>query len=845
MKINIAKQTGILSLPQDVATLENITEDGRFHYVVKYQVDIRKALGAKSPIVKIQASLVSPNVRNVQSFMRLNSQEIIQNLLGREGEQVEINRAFPNNCIGTVISDITCKIPNSSTGEFKSGDPRALFKQKGFSLVKASDLTSKNISQPTFQTPLFQPQRDAISQNLAAAEHAYNLILQYGIDPAIAGQRTTLVADTERVHAGILQHPMGIAKEALAPNPAGSLRSSFGLLTSILGDPKSKPSNQVGLADSDYTHVQTIQESNSVTIEEDLFLNVGDLRDEFHLTFQLQDTNGIESERVTVPVAHSRNLAIFTLPHQPPFMTGRQVDGSNRLELKQIDPNGAGIFLFRKVLDLHSVTTESNYVQVAKIPLRVQDGTKWYVDSNPGMRPVLYRAIAYNRAELKSGEFSSLVIKPSQKVHMVQANSRQRKLFISLNAKIIGKTVQLEMADMPTGVSSMQVYRRDLSRQQKASDSVMIGNLILMPNLSDGSGRFYVTDTSPIDQRIYEYSVLLGFRDGAEFWATTPTTIHYNPASNNILATTATPIKAVNVGSELDVQFTLSTVIVDGKVDQIKKAMAQQGILGLFQDDLVQNRDLLQNLVAYQVKRTNITTSEVEDLGVFIGTVFSDQQVGGAKGAKKIKPGHAYEYTITTHFRSAPSLLATFSTTVVNKINPAHSYSYLPSKWHHPITLSQGSLVSLQSMQRNHAGSDFTIGLVGDIIHIRISLASISPSIHKAEAFPLGRGKVMVQWEIKGEAKQFDHFLVTKEEMGMRTIVGKVHALTDSTNIQFVDVAMGHGSSSANPRKNQPIKPTNGSIYEIAATYQITPVLFDYSHGTSIQTPQVITKKIR
>jgi hypothetical protein len=583
------------------------------------------------------------------------------------------------------------------------------------------------------------------------------------------------------------------------------------------------------------------ESTNIKTITEDLVLNISDLGDQFYLLFSLQDGSGVELERISVLVHHSRNVAIFTLPTIPPFLSVVVGKGFNRLEIKQLDPNGAGVYVYRRVIDTHTALTEADYVQLVKLPLRVQDGTKWYIDENPGMRPVIYRIIAYNRSELKSHDFTSAVVKSTQKLLGVQALAQQKRLFVSINLKILAKTIQIEINDIPTGILAMRVYRRDLSRHETLEESIQIGNTVYMPAFPEKNSKYYVTDTNPVNGRVYEYSVLFVFKDGTELWSTTHSSIEFNPILNNIISTTSSPIQAINAGNDLDIEFTLNSVIAEGQYDQIKKAMEQQGILGFYQDDITQNREKLQNLIAYQIKRNNLTTGEHSDMGVFIGTKFSDRAVGKNLGITPPKEGCVYEYTITTHFRSPQSLISTFTTSITNSTNPSKNYSFKPSKWQHPVTLNLGSIVSTSSLKRNHANSDFTFGTVGDILHLRIDLTTSTPSIHDATVKTLGRGKVLVQWSMKGSNKKIDHFIVTKEEMGMKTVVGKAHALADS-NLQFLDSHYVSGKINANPSKN--INQSTSGL-ETSVIYHITPVFFDYTHGATIKSPQTITRKMR
>jgi hypothetical protein len=848
MRINIDRQTGILSLPSDPVVLEDITTSGQYRYLVKYNVDVARAIRSKAFVVKIHVSNNPLDNRDVPGFTRLNSNQVIQNLLNRQAERVEVNRSFAQNYIKTIISDITAVVPNNKTKELTASSLKKevsvepfLFQNSRFQLVRASELTQKNISQPVLQTPLFQPIPTDVAPALPPQELGFNLVMQYGRDPSSVSNRTNLYVDTERVQAGILQRPSGIAREALQGASIGSIQPSFGLLNTILGERRNKPSDQSGLADNDFTHILVTEPTNTKTIAEDLVLNISDLGDQFYLIYSLQDSSGVEVERTSILVHHSRNVAIFTMPITPPFLSVVAGKGFNRLEIKQLDPNGAGVYVYRRIIDTHTAITEADYVQIVKLPLRVQDGAKWYIDESPGMRPVIYRVIAYNRSELKSHDFTSTVIKPIQKLLGVQATSQQKRLFVSINLKILARTVQVELNDIPTGVLALRVYRRDLSRHETLEESTQIGNTVYMPALPGKNSKYYVTDTNPVDSRVYEYSVLLIFKDGTELWSTTRSSIQFNPVLNNIISTTSSPIQATNTGDDLDVEFTLGSVVADGQVDQIRKALEQQGILGFFQDDITQNREKLQSLIAYQVKRNNLTTGEHSDMGVFIGTQFSDRTIGKNLGVAPPKEGCVYEYTITTHFRSAQSLISTFTTTITNTTNPSKTYSFKPSKWQHPVTLNLGNIVTTTSLKRNHSSSDFTFGTVGDILHLRIDLSTITPSIHDATVKTLGKGKVLVQWNLKGSNKKIDHFIVTKEEMGMKTVVGKTHALADS-NLQFLDSSCSLEKPCANPTRNIN---HHTSELETSVIYHITPVFFDYTHGASIKTPPTITRKMR
>lgn len=832
MKVTIARQTGILTLPPDAVIFQELTKDGRYHYRVKYNVNALKAIRNKTHFVKISVSTAAPDTKNTASSFATNGEEVAQSLLRQTTNKIEAGRAFVKGLVTTITSDITSRFPNDQTksiANLKQGD--ALFKRTQHKLVKASELTKQNISQPIHQIPLHQPTVNEISLGISPTTLANTLLLKTGIDPAVVGQRTNLFLDTHKAKDGTSQTLGGIAKLATSTALDGHSRAALGILAAVTKS-NSRPSDQLGLTNDELVVVPYTEETNDLVIEEDLFIDSSTIGDQFYILFQLHNGTGLEMETLSTLVQHSRNVAIASLPIIPPFISASPCVGYNRLELKQIDKNGAGVIIYRKVVDLQTVTLDNGFVQVAKIPIRQSDGSRWYEDRFTSLKPVVYRVIAYNRDEFKSSEFSSATCTPLNKFFSVRSRAEHRKSFLSLHAKIVGKSIQLEMNDIPPLVLALKVYRRDLTLAQSVEDAQQIGNLILMPELPTSDMRFYVTDDTLVDRRDYEYLVKLIYKDGIEIWATPPVQIRYNPVTNGILTTTSSPMKVVNIGLEQDIQFTLTTTVTEGKIDQVQKAMARQGILGFFQDDIVNNREYLQSLIAYHIKRVNLTTGDIENMGIFMGSDFSDRTHGARKGIKPVKTGCEYEYEITTYFRNSQTLLATFQLLVEDTTNPDRTYSYAPMKWQNPITLREGNVVSPESLQRNHSTSEFSASTVGAVTHLRLSLAESTPLIQNASANPIGIGKVLVQWELKGSSKEIDHFLITSEELGMITMVGKAHALSDSKSIQFID---SFEEKHVDKR----------GYYEGAVSYTITPVLFDYSMGVAAKTQQLIVKKPR
>jgi hypothetical protein len=815
MRINTTNQNGILTIENDVASLVELTKNGKFKYSIKYKVDVARAIKNMASIVKIHVSTTSPDNRNVVGFNRLSTDQIIENLLVRQSNITEANRSFSENYIKTISSDITAGIPNDKTGELTKENTRGIFKLEKLNLVKNTVLTNANISQPVFQTPKYQPFVNEIVTATTPQEHSFNLLLQFSVDPSVVGTKTHSYTSTEKARKGVFVPLGGVAQQVLRQAPVGAIQPSYGLLNTYLTAPKNKPSDQTGLSDNDYVYVINHEFTNTLEIVEDLELNISDIGDIFYLIFVLQDKNGIEVERISTLVRHDKLFAMFTLPLIPPKINGVGNQGVNKFEIQQLDPNGIGVFIYRKVIETTSISTNNEYTQLAKIPIRVSNGTKWFTDVFPSSKPVVYRIVSYNRFDVKSHDFSSVVIKGSKFPFSTQPYLK-KNLSVSLSCKIIGKAVQVEISSIPPGVSNIKIYRRDLTLHETFDESTLIGNQIYLLAPSTTESKFFVTDTSPVENRVYEYAAVLTFKQGDENWAPQTTIVDFRPILNNLVSTTISPIEVIPIANGIDLQFTISSKLQETKIDQTKKALELQGLLGFFQDDVTQNREEFQKLIAYQINRTNLTTGELVSMGTFIGTKFSDNEVGKALGVPAPQDGHVYEYTINTFFRSATTFLPTYTTSVTYDSNPAKNYSYKPSKWKHPVVLKTGTLITEATQQKNNANSQFASGDIGDISHVRIDLSARMPSIHDATIRAIGLDLVLIQWTVNGPSKKIDHFIVTKEEMGMKTVVGKTHALTDSS-FQFID------------------KKTNS---EQAVSYTITPVFFDYTHGSTIRTPQ-------
>jgi hypothetical protein len=113
-------------------------------------------------------------------------------------------------------------------------------------------------------------------------------------------------------------------------------------------------------------------------------------------------------------------------------------------------------------------------------------------------------------------------------------------------------------------------------------------------------------------------------------------------------------------------------------------------------------------------------------------------------------------------------------------------YTYKPFKFFQPITLERGSLTTAKTLKLNHSQEPFAFGNVGSFVAADVSFDKTVYSITDVKAETIFDDFIVVRWKYDGELTDIDHFLVMKEVQGIRSIVGKSHALSGNRSFQYL-----------------------------------------------------------
>jgi hypothetical protein len=819
MKVSLKKETNIIDVPEaDSVRLVEITRDGHFKYDVSYIVDPQRAIQANSIIVEILAS-TKPFFKQPSNVLsQMNPDIIIKNLLQKTSVSKDKGRSQKANVFFTYKSDISSKIPNdkasklSGLGQAKNIPSLLMKTDKLLKLRSVLELTDANVIMPVLENNLAYsiiPQGVARSTGLSKFL-SHDLITRRGIDPArISGTPTKSIQSAKKVSSGVIASPTTIARQtSLSEQQRISFLGNLAAGANL--------TNHLQLSPQDLINVVVDSPRTTIDIKETLEIPTELIQgEEFYFIFRLVNNVGVELQTINLLVPHARNVSNLNIPTVPPKMLVLQtgIPGKNVVNIKQEDRNATGVAVYRKEIKQGIPNTDASYIFIGNLEVKYGQDFRRLEDRVNNLNAIIYRAIPFNSSGGLSAEFESTVskgIKPKTKKY------EKRRNFVSVVGQSVPGAISLEIRDIPSGVCLVSVLKKNLTNHQSTYE--LVAKPTLMPN-ADSNGPIFIVDNDIKENKIYEYIVKLLYLDGDVEIGANNLTIDYKPVSANIVETSATKPKVVTSQNELDVQFSITSSPILGGLDLVKKALEEQGLIDYFNEEIYDEKDKLQNLLAYNIVRTNITTGEVEDFGTISEKDFSDRKHGKSKGVKDLAGGNEYRYQIITYLRR-PETTLEYSLRNVKIPERNITYNFAPAKWRHPIALNRGTLTTELTRRRNHAGSVFTFGAIGSVAQVNVSLADVLPSVPEAVVQKLGTNSTLLQWRVQGQVTKIDHFIILLEMLGMRTVVGKCHNISDTNFFQFVD------------------KLENGEHGKLK--YYIVPVFYDYSRGTEVSSNEVI-----
>lgn len=831
MLVRLKRKTNIIQTPENFATLERVTNDGYFVYRMRYLIDPIKAVKENAFKVKMELTQV-PKTKPIQPvFENFNPDETIRKLLFRETFIKNTNNSEENNPVFfSFVSDITKSIPkdiNQSLAQTTFIERPIIKKIKQVRPVLVSDLNRENISVPVLEVNLNQPNNEEEYQllesdglgnlgekNTEVSEISNRLLMELGIDPSsFVGEASNSFVSARKVSSGLqMRHGSNFERRQKTKE---LLPKSDILIKTFLSS--KNVTNQTQLSQDSYVNTSVEENEYTVEVQETLFIPIIDIiYDTFTVNFELIDNVGLIVETYDETINHAQNVFYKRFPVKPPEfkvsnLTNRS--GFNLLEIKQIDPNATKVFIYKKEFVKCLTQINKTYELIDEVELTPESDVFRYADRQLSINPIIYRVVAANE-ETVGAEYSTFVL-PGKNVDILSTEKIDKKTnFISLDYEITDNSIVIIVEDGSYGPISYQLMRRQLSIFEKDYKAILEPQLI-----ESTTAETIFSDTNVQKGRIYEYALKLFYPDGSEELSSNTLLIKYAPVTKNIAVAALSPPELIqNENGEQDVRFNIERRIIENDPDLIKKFIEEQGLLGEFQEDVIANKEALQELFSVGVKRLNINSGEYEEFGIIPSLNFSDRQFGSAVNVSPLQEKTKYKYEITLYARNVETLFPQLEKNVLDA--NGREYKFKPSKWRHPITLNEGNIVAKQTLAKNYANSELSFGSVVDVQTVEVETEQSFPTIKTASFRQIRKNANLIEWAVQGDQSKIDHFIIVMNIMGIKTIIGKAHALNDDSLFSYMHILDNEET---------------GQVL-----YEITSVYYDFSRGATVLTNPVV-----
>lgn len=789
----------VISLDRDnFATLISFSK-GRSVYEFIYSVDYVRALQMGGQIVEIVIIPVNqPKPPSIFSLNALSNKPsavlLAQNIQQITQVKKDTKNSNINSQFASVISDFTTSVSNTS--------PLSPTVSKKFNLSLASTINQNSQIEPIMQTTTFP----SASVNNSLNSLAIDSILQDGEDPSNIQQSFTI---------GTSQSIQGIISQAQAPLILKN--SAMKIVQKTLSNAAITNSNQASIT----TVVPVFSQNNTnfATVKKIITFESGKLQDagEFIVKFNLIGLNGLMVESAQRKVDHVQNVRIIQTPIIPPTITSITLPARNLLTITQNDPLATSVDIYRKQIKRTQQIEDQNYVFVSNVPVSKAGGPIPFEDLIGNASTIVYRIIPKGEQGQVGPAYTNKVVKAFN--FGLPRERTARLLYAGIVAQSDPQGIRVEVVGLAPGVSSIKLLARDRTRgenQFRIVPSFIGKNLTVVVN--DTNQSYVFLDSVARSGSVIEYAVMLLFSNGDEEISTTREIFKNVPFSFGIVDTFLTQPRILQSQNGIDVQFKISSRINSSKISVLKSLLEQQGQSDLFSSELENEKNSLNNLIAHQIRRIDLSTGETDFFRTFTGTVFSDEANRTIDSIGPLLPGRIYRYIVSSLLRAPETLFENNIQTITNSAGIV--VNVLPLKFKHPIVKELGNLVSPTSLAHNHSESQFEFGNVGNFVSQDVSIDISRPKAFNAKVFRFNKDTNIVRWNLTGEKTLIDHFLIIVDRFGDEEIVGRVHTIFNSNVIEFID-------------KKTPKEP--GSY-----RYKIIPVQKDYTHAPATITQEII-----
>jgi len=821
MYFRVQQQAQALQVDDNYAHLAAVAADGSLQFEFTYSVSQSQVVqrGASRVDVAVESrSIVKKPLLGQTQRGRVDTRALVDNLRTYVIDAKSAAEQQTKYVVCSTSSDITAAVNNEIIPQLVGRVPISqipTLTQSRLAVVNAASIRQGNDPQPLLHrvaNSLTVPDlQQAMTSSAGAQPQAlmHDMIARLGLDPTYALGLTPRTSSAMATRGGLSNTQKAV--EAVT-DPATQL------LNYLIFPPAfdNIPTTTDDVTDSDL--VQVIQPVTSdmveviaqVTVPAQALQQVGAATTQLYVVFNLIDgQTNLPIDTVTKVLDVPQHVRLFNTPKAPPQVgfAPSGLQGRINLEIKQVDPGATGVYVYKKSFWVASPETDE-YTLVGSYPLSARDQSLLIQLDLPQASPVLYRVVSVGLQSIMGFEFTNVAVRPAR-------YSPVRS--VSLTALQVDTGAQLEVRHIPTNVVAVQFLRWNMTTHQAAASPTTVGTDVGFVDDSVRQADLLTTiDSTVAPGNIYRYVARLIYVDGMTKDYGDATVDFLQPAPGQV--DTRISDLVVSHDDVPNVTFSIATSTIDSDIDVAVQMLAKQGLTDYFKGDIAAQRDQLQNLIAHNVQRVDLTSGQREDFGILTSGQFDDASLRSRQAVAVLRYGHRYRYEVYPLLRAPETLFDSFvktSTDVVTK----KPYTYSPAKFLHPFTLSRGVIVSTSGARLRHAKDPMSYGVIGSVVSTEVSLDGDSAKVVDQAAAAFDRYTNVLTWNVLGDVSQVDHFVIMRQVHGMRTVLGKAHSAFANGSCQYVHALSAQDAG--------------------ALQYVIVPIYGDYKVG-----PEAITNTL-
>lgn len=754
----------VLTANDDFASLEEVTLT---NYSYRFSLSVSKTEARNSSATKLSIRAYVDNPKNAVPLSVFNQNQSTLNILNQNSRQLISNiqkRSFSitnaiistrNNVLAQQDYDFNTLIKNFNTGV-------------GYSVV--TDYPKDDVRNKIYNGVNTLDQKP-LNEDRTITQLSKELLNEFKTDPAESIKRIYSTKTAYETNNGLAFYEGQNREDKIESMIAASL------LTTNNSEP------------TETTRLQTynVSERDIITIHpEQTFLAEAIGISNFYLMFSIYDIENNLVQEFVKFVKHKTNVARFQRAVIPPdFSITKLFDGNLSISLKQKDPHGTGVKIYKSVYNPSAKTEKITQDMIGSFDLPAGESRIFNIQNND-VGLLLFRALSYNASSDISSDFASQVVEVHTNEIAAKAN-----VFVSLHTEYNRQGLNIIISDIPDDIAFIELFKTNLTSDPYTETLIttfFVGG--------QGSNASYAYFDSSLDQiKAYRYRCVLIDMKGQRYNSTGMVEFVYRSQTQDYAVTNYTSPTITTVqtpGSSIqyyDVAFNISYAITNKLEDNVKQFLINQGLIEYYGGDI--NRERLKDLLVTKVELRDLQSNDKFLMGYIDSTYLQSTTKFGL-----LSRNSQYLYELTTYVRNPATLLQSIELTgsstarTNSKISPP-AYTYKPFNLNNPYGLQTGT-------NPKKSGSEFVLqygldqlefGDITGINYINVDLKPPPPNINNLKAYVFNSKTIDLVWSVNGDQTQISHFIIRRKNIGTGKLdlIGKAHGINTQNNFLFTD----------------------------------------------------------